>query len=181
VNTILDLVADEMSKSPSSDRSYSPSPFVSPEPDDKPLQFSGSQKVLSLRLAPLQQIQKDLETTLGASATEPTPSGTPFLTTSVFTILDNDSIPERVPSPEFCVRSNCGWKSALNKVRLPTGKHHGDRHSNEADRAKSLKRGSEICDVIVSCKDDIKALWADRTIQTLLKKRDLVIEHQSGL
>jgi len=176
---ILDLVADEMLKSPPSDRAYSPT--LGPgELSEKPLQFSGPQKVLRLRLGPLKQIQKDLETIIGSPSSEPVDLSATHMNTPPAAFLDHEDSSEPLPSPEFFIRSNCGWKSALNKLRL-AAPGLSERNSSDGERSKALKRTDEVSEVIHSCKDDMKALWADPVVRDLLKKRDLSLDEHSGL
>jgi guanine nucleotide-binding protein alpha-1 subunit len=180
---ILDVVALEMSMSPPTERPYSPSPpgtrESSPTSSHKPFQFSGPQKVLRLRLGPLQQIQKDLEAMLGSASSEPVDLSTSRASVRAAAFLDNDTDSDHVPLPEFSVRSDCGWKSVLNKVRMSSQRSH---NSVDGERPKaSLKRAEEVSDVIRSCGEDMKALWGDPLVRDLLKKRNVVLEDQPGL
>jgi len=163
VNMILDLIADEISMSPDEAGA------------DKPLQFSGAQKALRLRLGPLKQIQKDLEAILGSASLEPVDVSNHDTSTHAAAFLDLEDTPRPLPS-EFFVHSNCGWKSALEKVR------QSHRSHSEGERSKaSLKRADEVSEVIQSCRDDIKMLWTDQIVRDLLNKRKVTLEDTSGL
>jgi guanine nucleotide-binding protein alpha-1 subunit len=174
VNTILDLIKDEMLKTPSTPDHASSFGFPGiSDTSDQPFQISGPLKVLRLRLGPLQQIQKDLEAMLGSGSSEPVDLSRTHAFTSVAPFLDHG---HSLPSPEFFIRSNCGWKSALDKVRLSL------RGTNDEERPKALlKQTDEISEVIHSCREDIKALWEDPVVRELLKKRNVVLEESSGL
>lgn len=115
-------------------------------------------KGIWLRLAPLRQIEKDLKTFLGSGSSEP------------------DDRPEKYSSGhepqssfhEFALRSSSGWKSVLAHIRNPS-------------EGKDQELHRVACHVVVSCKEDIKWLWNDPTIQQILQKRRIRLEDSPGL
>ncbi|KAG6857769.1 hypothetical protein H0H87_004185 [Tephrocybe sp. NHM501043] len=105
-------------------------------------------KNLTLKLAPLRQIQRDLETLLGAGTLEG----------------DGSSDKVRRGQQEFSLRSNSGWKNVLGHIRNPTG-------------GKGLQLQQIASEVIVSLKGDILGIWNDSVVQTILRQRKLRLEH----
>ncbi|PSR73028.1 hypothetical protein PHLCEN_2v11132 [Hermanssonia centrifuga] len=167
VNTILDVLAQEMSTSPANnDSSDEDEPDITLVPATSsarpPIRFTEKQRVLKLRLAPLRSVQEDLQARLGASDWPTPKSGT------------TDSA--KAHSQDFFVWSNASWKAALRPGRrsLDTAR---------AEKGQSRRRNSEeneTAEVLASCADDMKALWKDETIQEMLKRRKLRLDLMPG-
>ncbi|KAG5646834.1 hypothetical protein DXG03_002211 [Asterophora parasitica] len=118
--------------------------------------LSETQASLTLRLAPLRQIERDLKSLLGSGATE------------------NDVVPNSSPHDEgrnilheFALRSSSGWRTVLDHVRNPT-----------EGKAQQLQRVA--CDVICGLKDDILQLWKDDIVHTILRTRQIQLEDRPG-
>jgi guanine nucleotide-binding protein alpha-1 subunit len=132
--------------------------------------FTEKHRLLKMRLGPLRRIQKDLERRLGAS--------TPELPSAMETNVHEQSSGMR-SLQEFGVHSTNGWKTALDRFRPDRG--HGPRGGSG-----SLKRGrntevGEINEVIFGCSQDIKAIWNDPILRSVLGKRKAQIEESPGL
>jgi hypothetical protein len=156
-----------------------PSPASPPgivDYSDVSSQLPGTHRLLRNRLGPLRQVQKDLEIILGSASSEPVDLSSTVAYTSVAPFLDHDHPSEHPDHPEFCIRSSCGWKSALDRVRRAS-------HSpGDIDRSKtSLKQADEASEAIRSCRDDIKAVWEDPMVRHLLVKHNVVLEESPGL
>lgn len=157
---ILDLLSQELNTSTSeesgsdSDEPSHPSrPSTTSAP---PLRFTEKHRLLKLRLAPLRSVQADLQARLGASDWPAPRAG-----------ADNKS---RVQ--DFFVRSNAGWKSSLRP---------GSKRSLDLSRKKDHDRDYETGEVLASCAEDIKALWADGVVQEMLRRRWLRLDLLPGL
>jgi len=134
-----------------------------------PLKFKDKHKQLSLQLAPLQQVQRELEQQLGAASTEVYSLGSPEFWTSG----------RRAPS-EFSINSSNGWKSALDKFRKSPGNR--PEAPNDVNKDKAPKNmEDEIAEIIASCREDIKTLWEDSTVGEALSRRKARIEDTPGL
>lgn len=122
---------------------------------DEPLlsvPLTNKHQLLKLRLGPLRRVQADLKKQLGAGTEE---------------ILNGNDLSDgederRLGTREFGVRA---WKDALSRH----GTFDGEQHMDNAT------------EVIVSCKDDMKALWTDEAVKALLTKRRMRIEDSAGL
>ncbi|KIM45073.1 hypothetical protein M413DRAFT_24337 [Hebeloma cylindrosporum] len=117
-----------------------------------------------LRLAPLKEIEKDLKVFLGAGSSEPE--------TNSHSIEDDAQTKFRlelnkVGSQEFSVHSSSGWKSVLDQIRNP-----------QLGKESQLHRVA--CQVVSSCKDDIRWLWNDSVTQEILHNRNLRLEDSPG-
>ncbi|KZT24198.1 G-alpha-domain-containing protein [Neolentinus lepideus HHB14362 ss-1] len=156
---------------------------------------------LRSRLQPLQRVQQELETKLGSASSEVTSTNVttavPFMEQPAHITVNGISEFQSNPNRprEFFVRSNIGWKAALDKVRPKLSintrstedlneKFEGSAQSEACLRKRSMKRrrdiGDEITDVITDSKDDIKALWTDDVIRGILLKRKMRLEDASG-
>ncbi|KAJ3562857.1 hypothetical protein NP233_g9319 [Leucocoprinus birnbaumii] len=137
-----------------------------------PLKFKEKHKQLRLRLAPLQQVQRELEQQLGAASTEiyssPTTHPAPF----------EPPTPSRRRAPnEFSINSSNGWKSALGKFRKGPGERpEAPNGTNKV--SKDVEE--EIAEIISSCREDIKSLWDDSIIKEVLARRKARIEDAPG-
>jgi len=143
-----------------------------------PLAFTGRHKLLKLRLAPLRGVQKDLEGQIGAGASEPQDLSTWYNSTDPAPFVEAERLAARPSNSrqpnEFFVRSNCGWKETLSKLR--------PRHSSSQDHPKQAKRKhEEVIRILAGCGGDIKSLWTDDVVQAVLKRRNIRLEESSGL
>ena len=165
INTILDLLSDEMGGGPApptvdSDVSDDEEGRFSPGPNSA--HFSGKHRLLKLRLAPLRTVQRDLEVRIGIQAgadfndTMISPPGSP--------VLGGSSRKQ-----EFFVRSATSWKHSR------TGSDDaGGRRSKEVQMR-------ETADILAGCADDMKAIWEDPTIRDMLLRKGLRMETTPGL
>ncbi|RDB24781.1 Guanine nucleotide-binding protein alpha-4 subunit [Hypsizygus marmoreus] len=111
-------------------------------------------KSLTLKLAPLRQIERDLQSLLGSGSSEPED-------------LHRKLTEGRTTLQEFALRSTSGWKSVLEQIRNPS-----------EGKGESLHRVAS--QVIAGCKDDIGYLWNDAVVQQILRKRNIRIEDAPG-
>lgn len=139
----------------------------------RPLKFKEKHKQLRIRLAPLQEVQRDLELQLGAASSEIYAS----VPTSAAPFDGADPSGRRAPT-EFSINSSNGWKSALDKFR----KGPGNRPETSNGNAKPSKDSEEeIGEVIANCREDIKSLWDDPIVKEVLTRRKARIEDTPGL
>lgn len=144
---------DEDSGSDSEDLPRPPRPTTTLAP----LRFTEKHRLLRLRLAPLRSVQGDLQARLGA-CDWPTPK----------TGSEGKS-----KTQDFFVWSNAAWQSALRP-----GGHRS--YENGAVRKRGME-DTETAEVLASCAEDIKVLWADDVIQDMLRRRRLRLELLPGL
>jgi hypothetical protein len=141
--------------------------------------LTAEHKLLSLRLRPLRQIQKDLEVMLGLSTFEPKDWCRP----QVPDLIDDAKPPPSpdmldIPFSEPSALSTSGWKSILSRVHSSNGDDQSAPQS--AGRRMLARWGKAVSEVLSECKGDIKSLWADEGIQDLLKIRKMKLEHLPG-
>lgn len=169
VNDILELISRELSSSPTASDEDSEGTGV--RAAKHTLKFGEKHRLLKLRLAPLRKIQADLEERLGSASQE-------LYTTTVFTAAPFESTVQRKALQEFSINSNNGWKSALEKFRNARP-FRAEIGPDSARRGKG--DGDEITNVIASCKDDMKSLWTDQSVQDMLTRRKTWIQESPGL
>ncbi|KAL0576691.1 hypothetical protein V5O48_005290 [Marasmius crinis-equi] len=177
VNTILDVLARQMSTQTTSDSVGSSDESSEDIHDSKPpLHFKEKHRLLKLRLGPLRRIQTDLERRLGSSAVEPH-----FTSVHTAAPFDNSTSPDtgslRRPN-EFYIHSNNGWKTALDKVKTSIRPARADIASGSLRKMRSVD--DEISEVIAGCRDDMKAIWEDATIREMLARTKTRLEDSPG-
>ncbi|KAH9924236.1 G-alpha-domain-containing protein [Amylocystis lapponica] len=169
VNTILDLLAEEMTgvspfDAADSDVSDEEEQPVLPRSSET-LRFTDKHALLKLRLAPLRRLQKDLEFAIGASSGEegiypPTP------TAEMQALMYPQGRKGR--QQEFFVRSLHSWQDGDSPDLSTRMLKH---------REASVRDATEI---IAGCADDMKEIWEDATVQQMLQKRRVTLEAGPG-
>ncbi|KAF9450753.1 G-alpha-domain-containing protein [Macrolepiota fuliginosa MF-IS2] len=137
-----------------------------------PLKFKEKHKQLRIKLAPLQQVQRELEQQLGAASTE------------IYGSNPSSAAPFEAVTPsgrraphEFSINSSNGWKSALDKFRKgPSNRPEAANGTNKV--SKDVEE--EIAEIIAGCREDIKVLWEDSIIKEVLSRRKARIEDAPG-
>ena len=191
VNTILDtLNAHLTSHTPSPTSTLLPRRVMSPPPapssDDPfasptPVVEIASEKKsyllkLSLRLAPLRQVEMDLKARLGDGTEELTEADVVHQSLSLATSPFDDppsptsASPPRIsprPSREVVVRSHLAWKlrERQRKKKEKPGSRPSSSESNESDATT---------EVLAGCAEDMSALWADATVQEVINATGLL-------
>ncbi|KAJ6463512.1 guanine nucleotide binding protein, alpha subunit [Mycena sanguinolenta] len=136
-----------------------------------PLKFKDKHRLLRLRLAPLRRVQSDLETRLGAAATElytsNTNSAAPF---------DSPSLSSSKRQNEFSIHSTNGWKTALERFRA--ARRRSGEDSGVLRKVRDMEE--EVLDVIAGCREDIRSVWEDRVVREMLSRRKARIEDSAG-
>ncbi|KAF8892959.1 heterotrimeric G protein alpha subunit [Infundibulicybe gibba] len=168
ITTILGVVEAEMSGDPPAE---SEGDDIMPgEPADPELQevmkFTDRHQLLMIRLAPLRGVEAKLKRRLGAGSEPPQPVSSPMSATpwDVPAELEN---PRRALA-EFSVRS---WKEVLDPSSPRPVGGGGGESGTELDEATLT---------IAGCKEDMKALWEDKTVKLALKKRKLRLPDSAG-
>ncbi|KXN83195.1 Guanine nucleotide-binding protein alpha-4 subunit [Leucoagaricus sp. SymC.cos] len=174
-NEVLDHLSAEMADLPYSrypDDSTEDLTAIRPVKTLPPLKFKEKHKQLRLRLAPLHQVQQELEQQLGAASAE------------IYAAMPGSAAPfePRTPSGrraphEFSINSSNGWKSALDKLRKGPGNRQ--EASNGTNRV-SKDVEEEIAEIIAGCREDIKSLWDDSIVKEVLARRKARIEDAPG-
>ena len=173
INRILDLVQREMSGIPyTADYEDDEDDYDYSSIHQQRMQLGEEHKLLKLRLAPLRHVQKDLERRLGSGAEEPSSVPSGFHTTAA--PFGDLSVSRH---QEFFVRSSTGWKSALASLRSRNST--GSRDDVDG-RALRERESEEATTVIAGCKEDMKALWTNPTVQQLLALRRTRLEDSAG-
>jgi guanine nucleotide-binding protein alpha-1 subunit len=182
-----DAATDSDNDSPSQPTSATTShaPKASSSSTTSQPKVSEKHSLLKLRLAPLRRIETDLRRRLGASTSDDPDNvngtspqqmyATPFESPTV-----SNSRRRRTGGGEVVVRS---WKSVLQ----------AEEHIFSAARQRpSLSRGGngrngedpkpdEATEVIASCKEDIKALWDDPAVKSVLLRSKKKLADSAGL
>lgn len=113
--------------------------------------FTDKHRMLLIRLAPLRGVEADLKRRLGAGA-EPVHPSAPMSATP---FDDPAPVPSPKRSPEFFVRS---WTDAID----PTADHDSSTIT------------------LMTCKDDMQALWTDSAVQLALDRRKVQLSDTAG-
>lgn len=127
-------------------------------PTGDPVGFSDEQKLVCIRLGPLRAVEMELKRRLGASV-DTSPSHLPTYATP----FDRPS-PSRIPrrlGDELAVRC---WNDIMDLDR--------NDEAGELDSATVT---------IASCKNDMKALWRDQSVQRALARRKIRLPDSAGL
>ncbi|KAG6888256.1 hypothetical protein C0995_009457 [Termitomyces sp. Mi166 len=125
-------------------------------------EFGEEHRLLSIRLAPLHNVEAELKHRLGAGS-DAVQTGQPLVSTPFEGVLD-DSNPRRAMA-EFAVRS---WKDVVD----PDG-----RPLPTEETSAGL---DSLSDVIAECKNDMQALWNDQNVRIALKRRKLRLPDSAG-
>jgi hypothetical protein len=152
------------------------------------IQLGEKHRLWRLRLAPLKGVQRELEERLGASSVETLPPGVddddddPHTAAAALALSGGGSeggvttraYAAKMPTSDFFVRGTHGWKSALDKIG----------RAKKGGSVSTLEPGGErdgVTEMLVTCRDDIKALWADGGVRQLLKRREVRMDDAPGL
>jgi guanine nucleotide-binding protein alpha-1 subunit len=199
VTTILAVISAELDRQAASSSPASPSRGLVPLPivdDDSDaglpsIELSEKHKLLRLRLAPLKGLQRELEEKLGASSIESPYHGPirdvyddddPHTAAAALVLRPGAVVDEgvtskayaaKMPQNDFFVRGTNGWKSALDKI--------GRTKKGSVSQSASEKERDEATELLVTCRDDMKALWTDQTVRDLLKRREVRMDDAPGL
>ncbi|KAI0777840.1 guanine nucleotide binding protein, alpha subunit [Trametes elegans] len=190
INSILDVLSHEMANAPHPS-SPATSPFLRPvaspptgaSQKDAPLRFTNTHALLKLRLLPLRRVEADLKALIGAGTDElaPDPTGggahqdaAPW--------LDGAGTPprRRTRSDEFYVRSHASWRDAL-RAAVPGGRHQPQAGADEGGAQQhAAARLADAAEIIASCAEDMRALWADGVVRETLRRRRVRMEQAPG-
>lgn len=135
---------------------------------------SSSFRELRLRLSPLLQIEESLMKDMGV----PDEFGNASIPRSASPRAQNNPGGDG-SQPEYFVRPNSGWKSKLLLTSL--------RRQATPSETPSVSPGIDVTDrgdpghILVACGQDVKTLWNDTFIQSVLIKRRLRLEDEGGL
>jgi guanine nucleotide-binding protein alpha-1 subunit len=164
--TILSVVEAEMNGMPQEenvDVEAEDTPITEVTEDTDPVKFSDAHQLMMIRLAPLRNVEVELKRRLGAATEAPHPhlpmSATPF------------EVPKSEPSVkrrlnEFSVRC---WNDAVDPDA---------RKTQTSDTADDL---DSCTNEIAACKNDMKALWTDQSVQLALTRRKIRLPDSAGL
>ncbi|CAA7269764.1 unnamed protein product [Cyclocybe aegerita] len=136
-------------------------------------------QLLKLRLGPLRRVETDLRKRLGQGAVEETDGAAAELSELGPLSLE--------PESEVLVKKQrTEWgvhrlhdaleklSSTVARVGSPSSRGHG---SDDGSREGGA---DDVTDVIASCREDMKALWSDEAVRTVLKKRKTRMEDSAG-
>lgn len=135
-----------------------------------------------MRLRPLRFIQDQLQIELGLASTDKTTVEQEALwhelEAQVEELAPPVAVTETLRPKEFSIRSNNLWKGVFKSLQT--------RRPPPVDRQAAPSKAKRIwaqhiTDTIVSCKQDIKALWHDPIVQDILETKRLRLEDTSGL
>ena len=115
-------------------------------------------------LAPLLGVEEELKCHLGTSPEHAHVAASPMSATP----FDKPEMASKRKLPEFLVHS---WQDMLAPE---------ERHSQSSTSSSSSKL-NVLTDIIASCRDDMKALWVDKTVRLALKHHKLQLPDSVGL
>ncbi|KAF8065099.1 heterotrimeric G protein alpha subunit [Lyophyllum atratum] len=130
--------------------------------DEEEMKFTDAHQLLMIRLAPLRGAEAELKRRLGAGS-EPVQPALPMIATPFEVVTEAASL--RRTDPEFAVRS---WKDVLDPEGKPV---RIEETSGDLD---------SVTDLIAGCKDDMKALWDDKSVRFALRRRKLRLPDSAG-
>ncbi|KAF9564079.1 heterotrimeric G protein alpha subunit [Agrocybe pediades] len=131
----------------------------------EPLKFNDRHQLLLIRLAPLCGVEAELKRRLGAGSESFVPSAAPLSATPFDEPDASGGTSTRSrKKQEFAVRS---WKDVLD----PNMRQIAESSTQSLDT---------ITETIAGCKDDMKALWEDRTVRLALRRRGIQLNDTAG-
>lgn len=139
---------------------------VDPQDEGEDARFSDRHHELMIRLSPLKGVEAALKRRLGAGS-EPLQPSLAMIATPFEELGDEVQVPAQVRRtlPEFSVRS---WKDVLEPEGRPV---RTEETGVDLDT---------VTDTIAELKDDMKALWDDRTVKLALRRRRLQLPDSAG-
>jgi hypothetical protein len=153
---ILEIIEAEMSGNAPLEEDEAPRRFSDSAADV----FTDKHRLLMIRLAPLRGVEADLKRRLGAGAE---PIVHPSLPMSATPFDDPSPIPAPKRRGEFFVRS---WTDAIDPVHPQHSPTHADLDSSTI--------------TLMTCKDDMQALWSDPAVQLALDRRKIRLVDTAG-
>ncbi|KIK55579.1 hypothetical protein GYMLUDRAFT_230926 [Collybiopsis luxurians FD-317 M1] len=130
---------------------------------DELTKFTDSHKLLMIRLAPLRDVESNLQRWLGAGAELLSTSGPMAATPFETPVYSSAAASERGSGKEFVVRR---WHDVLD----PDARQPG--HSNPDFESVTI--------TLAGYRDDMKLLWEDRVVQRALARRKLILPDSAG-
>lgn len=135
---------------------------ATPQYNRTSIQLPGNAMALKSRLSPLRDVQRALESLLLSSALDSPPPEPADTSPSI-----GNSTPQR---RQFSVVSNTGWKRVLSNFKP----------QNTRSKQASIDKLQTIMSTAIPFRDDIKALWADREVQSALRNQSTMLEDSAG-
>jgi hypothetical protein len=137
-------------------------------------------KTLLLGLGPLRTVEKELKLRLGAGSDEVRVEDVVDPSEMSVTPFDRPApvaAAARRPTKEFCVRR---WNDVLEAAaKFASGQRVHTKHNATGRLQQSMI--DQPTEIIATCKDDMKLLWADDCVRNVLQRRDIQLEHSAGL
>jgi guanine nucleotide-binding protein alpha-1 subunit len=119
-------------------------------PTPSPFAFTDKHKLLFIKLTPLLNVEAELKRRLG---TNDQSGSSGLMTATPFDTPDSENV-QRKDAADFYVRS---WKTVLEP---------------DVTRASSYRSSSDLAlGTLAGCKEDMKALWKDRVVKDIIKRR----------
>lgn len=133
--------------------------------------LTGKHQMLKLRLGPLRRVERELKKRLGAGAEEEEDRAAEAL--GPLDLEDAPLGPSRSQNREFGVSrlQEALQKSLAKKTLSPSPE----------ETANGEETVDEATDVLCSCLEDMKSLWTDEVVRTVLRKRKIRLEDSAGL
>ena len=178
INTILDALATHLANVPQPSRRVASPPPSPPSPvsdDDAfagpPVQFSSEKRnfllKLSLRLAPLRQVEIDLKARLGDGTEEVTEANAAAQDMAASPFDDPQPRVSPRPSKEIVVRSHSVWKTKEKERKAKDRGSFRPTAGADADRDCATE-------VLAGCAEDMVALWTDAVVRDIVDGRGIV-------
>ncbi|KAJ7031623.1 heterotrimeric G protein alpha subunit [Mycena alexandri] len=152
---ILQIIEQEMSGNVPLEEDEAPRRFSDSAADV----FTDKHRLLMIRLAPLRGVEAELKRRLGAGA-EPIHPSLPMAATP---FDDPAPVPAAKRQGEFSVRS---WTDAIDPSKSPRPSSHADLDSSTI--------------TLMTCKEDMQALWNDPAVQLALDRRKVRLVDTAG-
>lgn len=154
ITTILRVLEAEMNGDSPADSEDDRSSASQDSSDEESLKLTDRHQLLMIRLAPLLGIEGELKRRLGTGPEHAHAAASPMSATP----FDEPEMTSKRKLPEFSVRS---WQDVLAPE---------EKNSQSSESSSSYKLDVPT-DIIASCRDDMKALWDDKTVRLALKRR----------
>lgn len=140
-------------------------------------QISSELRTLCIRLAPLRQVEEMLISLLSGRLVTARRHPPPVIDddqSSLYSVADSQKEAQKLPQ-EIAFPSNGGWK--VNFQTLLAQRASEDSSVANARRAHNR----DVPRILSALANDMTTLWADQSVQKLLKSSEIRLDEQPGL
>lgn len=134
-----------------------------------PVTLTDQHQLLRRRLGPLRRVEADLKRLLGAGTEEVMASN------SDASQMSASPFPGAVRGRQEFQVGIRSWKDVIERAESPRPRG-GSQLGHDAQSPSQ-----DATEVIAGCRDDMKNLWADNVVKTVLRRRNVNLENAAGL